>query len=528
MSTIIVCDAINEAGFEFLNKEKDIKVIDASSTPKDKLLEILKDADVAITRSPTPVDEKFLNAGTNLKAIVRAGVGVDNVDIDACSKRGIIVMNVPTANTIAAVEMTMCHLINSARKYVDSCNDLKLNRVWNREKWYGTELYEKSLGIIGFGNIGSRVGVRAKAFGMNVIAYDPYIEPAKATDLGVKFTTDFSEILKCDFITIHTPKTSETKNMIDEKEIAQMKDGVRLINCARGGLMNEAALLKNLKSGKIAYAGIDVFDKEPDTTHPLLDLENVSITPHLGANTFESQRNIALEAADQAVSAAKGVYFPNALNLPIRTDEVPEEIGYYLDLVSKMSYLAAQISEKSPIKGIKVEISGKGEAGNYADPMLTFALVGALKERFGDSINYVNAKFLADERGIKTETVAVPSSEPINIVKVSVITDNEVSSISGVVFGGDEKRITNINGYKTDFKPKGKMIFLKNEDKPGFIRDISSILADANVNIADFRLGRGDQKYALAVILVDDDISKEVLDKLNSVEACLWARYATI
>lgn len=527
MNTIVVCDAINEAGFEFLNKEKDIKVIDASSTPKDKLLDIIKDADVAITRSPTAIDKAFLDAGVKLKAVVRAGVGVDNVDIDGCSKKGIIVMNVPTANTIAAVEMTMCHLLNSARKFVNSCNDLKIDRIWNREKWYGTELYEKTLGIIGFGNIGSRVGVRAKAFGMKVITYDPYIEPAKATDLGVKFTTNLDDILKCDFITIHTPKTSETKNMIDEEQIAKMKDGVKLINCARGGLINEDALLKNLKNGKISYAGIDVFVKEPDTTHPLLDLENVSITPHLGANTLESQRNIALQAADQAVSAIRGIYYPNALNMPIKTDEIPTSIKSYLDLISKMSYLATQINNKTPIKGIRVEIN-EGEVAKYANPLLTFALVGSLKERFGESINYVNAKFLAEEKGIKTEVKSLPNTDNRSIITVSIITDNEISQISGLVFGENEERIININGFKTDFKPKGKMILLKNKDIPGFIRDISAILAEANINIADFRLGRNDEKHALAVILLDDNINKEILDKLNNVEACIWARYATI
>ena len=230
MKTVIVCDAIHPIGFELLRAQKDICVVDATKVPKDELLDILPQADVAITRSSTECGEAFINAASNLKALVRAGVGVDNVDIEGCSKKGIIVMNVPTANTIAAVEMTMCHLLNSARKFVLSVNDLKIDHIWKREKWYGNELYGKTLGIIGFGNIGSRVGIRAKAFGMNIVTYDPYIDPSKASDLGIKYTSDFDEILACDFITIHTPKNKETINMITSKEIAKMKDGVRLID----------------------------------------------------------------------------------------------------------------------------------------------------------------------------------------------------------------------------------------------------------------------------------------------------------
>ncbi|MCI6988362.1 MAG: phosphoglycerate dehydrogenase [Campylobacter sp.] len=526
MGTIVVCDAIHSIGFEILKKQKDIEFIDASSMPKDKLLEIIDRADVAITRSSTPVNEAFLQKAVNLKAVVRAGVGVDNCDIDGCSKRGIILMNVPTANTIAAVEMTMCHLLNSARKYVNSCNDLKINRVWKREKWYGTELFKKKLGIIGFGNIGSRVGVRAKAFGMDIVTYDPYIEPSKATNLGINYTTNFDEILACDFITIHTPKTKETIDIISADEIAKMKDGIRLINCARGGLYNENALIEGLKSAKIAYLGIDVLDKEPATNHPLLDFENVTATPHLGANTLESQKNIAEQAVDQALSALRGISYPNALNLPIKVEDLPKGIEPYVHLVSKMAYLCAQIN-KAPIKSIKLEASGR--VCEYLNSLVTFALVGALKDTLGDKINYVNAKFIANEKNIAIETVNAPASGYKNKISVKIVTDKDVSSIGGTVFGENEARIVNINGFKTDFKPKGKMILFKNKDVPGVIRDISSILAKENINIADFRLGRGfDGKDALAVILVDEAVSKITLEELNQVEACIWAKYAEI
>lgn len=290
--TIVVCDHIHEAGLNILKTTEDINYVYAADINKTELLDVIKNADVAITRSSTDVDEKFLNAATNLKAIIRAGVGYDNVDMEGCSKRGIIAMNIPTANTIAAVELTMAHMLSCMRKFPYAHNQLKNERVWKREDWYGNELFGKKLGVIGFGNIGHRVALRAKAFEMDVMTYDPYIPSTKATDLGIKYTTNFNDILACDIITIHTPKNQETIDMIGLDEIAKMKEGVILINCARGGLYNEEALVQNLKSGKIAMAGIDVFKKEPATSNPILDLPNVTVTAHLGANTKESQKRL--------------------------------------------------------------------------------------------------------------------------------------------------------------------------------------------------------------------------------------------
>ncbi|MBS5830305.1 MAG: ACT domain-containing protein, partial [Campylobacter concisus] len=331
--------------------------------------------------------------------------------------------------------------------------------------------------------------------------------------------------LACDFITIHTPKTKETTDMIGAKEIAKMKDGVRLINCARGGLYNEEALYEGLKSGKIAFAGIDVFTKEPAISHPLLDLNNVSVTPHLGANTLESQRNIAVEAVEQAILAARGISYPNALNLPIKTEDLPPFVEPYIDLTSKMAFLAAQIN-KSAIKAIRIETHG--QIGEYANSMLTFAIVGALKESLGDAINYVNAKFLCDEKGITTETSTGGDSIFKNKITVRLTTENGIVSVGGTVFGENQQRIVTVNGFKTDFKPKGKMIIFKNHDVPGVIAQISKILADEKINIADFRLGRDEHGMALAVILVDEHIKTETLERLNALEACVWAQYAVI
>ncbi|MFK5881085.1 MAG: phosphoglycerate dehydrogenase [Sulfurospirillum sp.] len=526
MKKIIICDAIHQKGFELLRAENDVEVIDAASLSKDELLNVIGDADVAITRSPTAIDEKFLKSAANLKAVVRAGVGVDNVDLDGCSKRGIITMNVPTANTIAAVEMTMAHMLSCARSFVNANNNLKIERVWKREKWYGIELSGKKLGIIGFGNIGSRVGIRAKAFDMDVVAYDPYIEPSKATDLGVTYTSNFDDILACDFITIHTPKNKETIDIISFDEIEKMKDGVRLINCARGSLFNEKALYEGIKSGKIAFAGIDAFSSEPATEHFLLDLENICVTPHIGANTHESQEKIATQAAESALLAARGISYPNALNLPIRAEDLPQLIVPYLELTQKMSYFAAQIN-RAQIKSIRIKAEGK--ISEYAKSLLTFSVVGVLKESVGDNVNYVNASYVAQDKGIETSFEESPKSSGYhNKITVTLTTTKGVTSITGTVFEDIEQRIVNINGFGFDFKPKGKMIVFKNRDVPGVIANIATLLSQNGINISDFRLGRGKDDYAMAVILVDESIDKEMLGKLNSIDACLWAQYAIL
>lgn len=526
MKKIIVCDAIHKKGLDLLEAQDDIEVIDAVKIPKDELLDIIGDADVAITRSSTDIDEKFLNSATNLKAIVRAGVGVDNIDQDGCSRRGIIAMNVPTANTIAAVELTMAHLLGTARSFPSANNHLKYDRVWKREKWYGVELSGKKLGVIGFGNIGSRVAVRAKSFDMNIVVYDPYIQSSKVTDLEMEYATNFADILACDFITIHTPKNKETTDIIGVDEIAKMKDGVRLVNCARGGLYNERALYDGIKSGKIAYAGVDVFSYEPATDHFLLDLDNICVTPHLGANTIESQEKIAIQAAENAISAARGVSYPHALNLPIKAGDLPPFVEPYLELVQKLGYLSAQIN-RAAIKSVRIE--AEGEVGKHVKSLLTFALVGSLKESMGDKINYVNAEFVAQEKAIETKCEALSKSGGYkNKVTIRLTTEKGVTSVSGTVFSENEQRVVGINGFKFDFKPKGKMIIFKNSDVPGVIANITAILSSEGVNIADFRLGRDEHGLAMAVILVDENIDKKLISKLNELETCIWVKYAVI
>jgi D-3-phosphoglycerate dehydrogenase len=525
--TIVVCDHIHQDGLDILANDSEIEFINAADEPKDKLIsEIIPLADVAITRSSTDVDDAFLASAKKITAVVRAGVGVDNVDIPGSSKQGIVIMNVPTANTIAAVELTMTHMLSCVRTFPYAHNNLKLDRVWRRQDWYGTELKDKKLGIIGFGNIGSRVGIRSKAFEMDVTAYDPYIDSSKATNLDVTYTKNFNDILACDIITIHTPKNSETIGMIGKEEIAKMKDGVILINCARGGLYDEDALLEGLTSGKIAMAGIDVFNKEPATDHPLLDLDNVTVTPHLGANTKESQKNIAIQAAENAIAAAKGISYPNALNLPIKENELPDFVRPYLELIQKIGHLSAQVT-KSAVKSIKV--TAKGPVADHIESMATFATVGVLTESLGDQVNYVNAEFVAEERGIEiTKEVKPNTSGFTNKVAIKLTTSDGTISIAGTVFDDTVQRIIQIDDYILDVEPKGTMIFFRNNDTPGVIGDVGKIIADNGLNISDFRLGRDNKEQALAVVRVDGTVTKKILDELSSLEAFISVSHASI
>ncbi len=525
--TVVVCDHIHEAGLKMLESDENINFIMAADVDKTELIEkIIPQADVAITRSSTDVDAKFISNAKNMKAIVRAGVGVDNVDIPGCSKEGIIVMNVPTANTIAAVELTMTHMLSCMRMFPYSHDHLKNQRIWKREKWYGYEMKGKKLGVIGFGNIGSRVAKRAQSFEMEIIAYDPYIHPSKVTDLDMTYTKDFADILACDIITIHTPKNQETIGIISEAEFAQMKDGVVVINCARGGLYDEEALYNNLTNGKIRFAGIDVFNKEPAIDHPLLDLDNICVSPHLGANTFESQYNIGTQAAENAIEAAKGISFAHAMNLPIDESKIPSFVKPFLEMGQKIGFLESQMN-KSQIIAIKV--SGHGPIAEYVDSLATFVAVGAMSESSDDTINYVNAEFVAKEKGIKIESEVLADSAVFkNLITIKLTTAEGTTVISATIFDDGVKRIVAIDGFDIEVALKGDMILFKNSDVPGVIGNIGSTLANNSINIADFSLSRNNDAQALAVILVDDIVSDAALSELASLDACLNVSYARL
>ncbi len=522
MFKVVVCDTISEKGIEILKNHKDVDLSIKTDVRKDELPKQLADADAIITRSATTIDKEFLSFCKNLKVIGRAGVGVDNIDLDEASKKGIVVINMPTGNTLAATEHTMTHMLSCLRFLPNANNELKRKHIWDRKKWMGIELYGKTLGIIGMGRIGSRVAVRSMSFGANVLVYDPYIKKEKAANIGAKIVDTLDELLKnSDIITIHTPKTEETYNMINAQEIEKMKDGVILINCARGGLYNEKALYDGLKSGKIRALGIDVFENEPQPNHPLFEFDNVFVTPHLGANTFESQIRVAEGIANSVIDALKGRGYENAVNIKMEEEEVSEIGKQFLGLAERMgSFLSQYI--KSFIR--KITIYTHGEIENYSNSLSLFASVGVLKNMVDDHINYVNAPYIAKERGLEIiPKIYKEKTEFKNYILIKAeYDDNAALEIGGTVFEPNKARIVYMNGFDMEIELTGNIIVFRNYDQPGIIGSVGAVLGKHKINIADFRLGRKEKsKEALSFIKTDEEVNDTILEEILNIDGAI-------
>ncbi|WP_163328450.1 phosphoglycerate dehydrogenase [Desulfurobacterium thermolithotrophum] len=522
MYKILVTEHIADAGIELLKSQPDVELTYDPELFRnfEKILEIIPEYDAIITRSGTPVRKELFERAKNLKVVGRAGVGVDNIDLDEASRRGILVVNAPTGNTLAATEHTMGMMICAARAIPYAHNSLKEERRWDRKKFMGVELAGKTLGIIGFGRIGSRVGIRAKAFDMKVIAYDPYIKKEKAERLGVELVDELDELLRrSDIITIHTPLTDETKNMITKKEIEKMKDGVIILNIARGGIIKEDDLYEALVSGKVRAAALDVFAKEPATDNILLDLPNIVVTPHIGANTFESQTNVAVIIANQVLAALRGEEVEFAVNAPY-DDTAAKVLKPFMDLAEKLGLFAVQVA-CSRSKEIVLEY--RGDLGEDLKPLTTAFLKGFLQNIVDIPVNLINAPFLAKEKGISIVEVKRP--EGINfkkLIKVICRSESGEFTIAGTVMDDQFPKIVEINGFLFDLTPKGKFLLIKNFDVPGVIGKLGSILGKYNVNIAGFQLGRIERgKEAKGVILVDNDVPQEAINEIKEIPEIL-------
>jgi len=517
---ILITEHIAEPGIELLKKQPDVEVTYEPELFRDfnKILEIIPEYHALITRSGTPVTEELLERAKNLKVVGRAGVGVDNIDLDAASRRGILVVNAPTGNTLAATEHTMGMMIAAARLIPYAHKSLKEERKWERKKFMGVELAGKTLGIIGFGRIGSRVGIRAKAFDMKVIAYDPYIKREKAERLGVELVDELDELLRrSDIITVHTPLTEETRNMITKKEIEKMKDGVIILNIARGGIINEEDLYEALVSGKVRAAAVDVFSKEPTTDNILFNAPNIVVTPHIGANTFESQTNVAVIIANQVLAALRGEEVEFAVNAPYEDTAAAKVLKPFMELAEKLGLFAVQVA-CSRAKEIVLEF--RGDLGEDIKPLTTAFLKGFLEKVVDIPVNLINAPFLAKEKGLKIVEVRRP--EGINFKKLIRMVcrgeNGEEFSLAGTVMDDKFPKIVEINGFLFDLKPEGKLLLIKNYDVPGVIGKLGSILGKYRVNIAGFQLGRKEKgKEAKGVILIDDDVPQEAIEEIKEI-----------
>ena len=527
---ILIIDKIDTKGIELLQSEPNFQVDINIGLKREKLLEIIENYDGLIIRSDANIDVELMNKAKNLKIVGRAGNGVDNIDIPEATKRGIIVANTPESNTISACELTIGLLLAQSRNIARSDRFLKEGN-WDRDSFMGTELFNKTLGIIGLGRIGGLVATRMNAFGMKVIAYDPYISDERFKRFNVEKKDTLEDLLKeADFITIHTPKTEETINIISEKELKFMKDGVRIVNAARGKLISEKALYKGLKDGKITSVGIDVHEKEPRYSSDLYEFENVVVTPHIGATTKEAQQNVGLTIARQVINGIKGDIVPNAVNLPtIHRDEL-KEIKPYIDLAEKLGKIYYQIN-KGSIK--LVDITYWGNIACQDTEMVTIAFVkGLLEPIMDDKTNYINAMIKAQESGIgiNSKNICNQHNNYSDLITIKITNNNgDIFTLSGTLSNRCEGKLVEIMGYEVDVRPTECMVFLQNHDVPGVIGHVGSFLGDKGVNVATMQVGRklkGDK--ALMLLNVDDTVEQNILLGLQKNNDILWAKFVQL
>jgi D-3-phosphoglycerate dehydrogenase len=466
-------------------------------------------------RSATKVTSKVLEQARNLKVIGRAGIGVDNVDIPAATARGIIVMNTPFGNSITTAEHAISLMLALARQIPEADASTRAGK-WEKNKFMGVEIFGKTLGVIGCGNIGSIVADRATGLRMKVVAFDPFLSQERADDLGVEKVEIDQLFRRADFITLHTPLTDKTRNIISAGAIKNMKKGVRIINCARGGLVDEAALYEALKSGQVAGAAFDVFVTEPATENPLFHLPNVVCTPHLGAATSEAQENVALQIAEQMSDYLLRGAITNAINFPSISAEEAPKLKPFIALAEKLGSFAGQLTET----GIsKVQLAYEGAVAQMNTKALTSAaLAGLLRPMLGD-VNVVSAPVVAKERGIVIEEVTREMPEDYeSLITVTVTTERQTRHVSGTVFADGRPRIVNIKGIRMDAEFGPSMIYITNLDKPGFIGKFSSTLGEAGINIATFHVGRdAPGGNAVALIEIDGDLPEAVLAKVRAL-----------
>ncbi len=514
---LLVTDRLSEQGIEILKREKDLHVEVNTDLSNKELLACIGKYDALIVRSGTKVTSEVIEAADRLKVIGRAGVGVDNVDVRAATRRGILVVNTPGANTISAAEHAMTLILALSRNITPADLSLK-NRRWERHRFMGVEVYNKTLGIMGLGRIGTEVAKRALAFGMNVIAADPYISPDHATRLNIRLVDTQEIIEKADYISFHLPLTGETYHLLGEKEFAAMKDGVRIINCARGGICDEEALYNAIMGGKVAGAALDVFEHEPPLDSPLLDLDSVLTTPHLAASTEQAQINVAVEIAHQVLNALRGLPVRNAVNMPPLDPGDAEKLLPYVELAEKVGSFQGQLVEGHVTE---VHIDYSGEVIEHNTAIVSIALQKGLIEPFlGETVSYVNAPLIARERGIKVlETKSSAVEDFTNLISVNVKTDRGEKRVAGTIFGTKDGRIVRIDNYHVDVVPSGYMLVISNQDKPGVIGALCTLLGKFNINIAAMSLGRERLGGEAVVILnLDSGIPREVMEQIRALD----------
>jgi len=520
---VFVSDPLAEEGLSILKAEKSFDVVAKPKLPLDELKAEVKDAHGLIVRSGTKVTKEIIDAAKKLKVIGRAGVGVDNVDIEAASRRGIIVMNSPGGNTISTAEQTMSLILSVSRNTAQANASLRGGK-WDKKKFKGVELFGKTLGIVGLGRIGTAVARRCLAFGMKVVASDVFLTPEKAEALGIELVSLKDLLKRSDYITVHVPLTKETKHIISDKAFSAMKKGVRIINCARGGIIDEKALAKALESGKVAGAALDVFEKEPAADNPLVKFDNVISTPHLGASTEEAQLKVAVDIAKQMKDALLGRGLVNTINVPCVDSEVCRLLDPYVNLGEKIGAIQAQLAT-SPVQEIRVRY--RGDIVGYDLKSVTIAIVkGVLTPALGENVNYVNACVIAKDRGINVVESKTDRIEDFaNLISVIVKTKKASLEICGTIFLAGDPRIVKIDKYYVEVSPTGYMVVISNKDKPGIVGHIGTVFGKNKINIAGMTFGREKPGgNAITVLNVDSEVPAKVLKDIEKEKNIISAK----
>jgi len=517
MYKILVSDKLGQAGLDILDDATDIDLTIQTGLDEAGLINIIGDYEGLVIRSGTTVTANVLEAAKKLRVVGRAGVGVDNVDIDAATRQGVIVMNTPSANTVATAELAMTLMLAAARNVVIAHTSTAKGE-WRRSEFAGSELRGKVLGIAGFGRIGRAVAKRAQAFDMSVVVYDPYVSESVGRELGVEIL-DLDEMLgACDYLTLHSVLNGETKEMINSRTLALMKPDAALINVARGGLINEADVAEALTSKSLRVAAVDVFSSEPPTEdNPLLGHENVIHTPHLGASTAEAQRDVAIDVANQCMDALRGDKIVNCVNLGFTSSMSFDRMSPFIELAEKIGLLQAAMAD-GPITSVEIEVISD-EADNLVKPVAAGLLKGLLSAEHEGRINYVNAPILGEERGLEISRVKGLGDGRSNSATCKVTWDGGERIVSGKVYDGKVQRIVRISSYRLEAAPEGSVLLLLNDDVPGVVGAVGSKLGELGVNIAEWRLGRDlERNEALSFINLDNVPSQTDLEAIAALE----------
>ena len=514
---ILVADRISPLGVEFLQKQDGFEVIEAYGLSPEQVLEQARDVSAIIVRSDTKVSKEVFEVASKLKAVGRAGVGVDNIDVQAATEQGVIVMNTPGGNTIATAELTFTHMLCGTRAVVRGASGMREGK-WERKLLKGAELRGKTLAILGLGRIGAEVAKRALAFEMKVIAFDPYLTEDRAEELDlIKVELDVA-FADADYLTVHMPLTEQTKNIVDEEAFSKMKDGVRVFNCARGGIIKESALVEALKSGKVAAAGLDVYEQEPlPEDHEFRNLENLILTPHLGASTAEAQESVGVEIAEAIAEVLQGGRIRNAINMPSIDPKDLESLSPYLDLCQRLGSFARQAA-KGSVEKIHITYFG-GIVDFDCVPLTRAVQKGWLSGIAGDDgVNDVNAPYKIKDLGIKLESTKSSASIDYNeLIEVKTVSsENSEHSVRGTLLGkGNEPRIVEVDGQAIEVRPVDKLLIVRNIDKPGIVGKLGTILGNCSVNIANMSLSRAqDGEWALTICELDEEPPASALQGL--------------